>query len=134
MRSSTARTSPVAVPPAASAVADPVSGPVSGPVLGAAARVSDSGEVDWRVGAAGEQLTRVLPPIVSRGIALVPGERVRAVDPVRGDVLAEVYAGAGLMALQADAQLNLFFLDELGTLSAYRLGSHFTVVEGGEEG
>ncbi|WNG16475.1 PQQ-binding-like beta-propeller repeat protein [Cystobacter fuscus] len=98
--------------------------------LGAAARVSDSGEVDWRVGAAGEQLTRPLRPIVSRGVALVPGERVRAVDPVRGDVLAEVRAGAGLMALQADAQLNLYFLDELGTLSAYRLGSHFTLVGG----
>lgn len=98
--------------------------------LGAAARVSDTGEVDWRLGAAGEQLTRALKPIVSRGIALVPGERVRAVDPARGDVLAEVRAGAGLMALQADAQLNLFFLDELGTLSAFRLGSHFTVVGG----
>ncbi|WP_434389840.1 PQQ-binding-like beta-propeller repeat protein [Melittangium boletus] len=96
--------------------------------LGAAARVSDAGEVDWRVGAAGEQLTRALPPIVSRGVVLVPGERVRAVDPVRGDVLAEVRAGVGLMSLQADSRLNLYFLDEFGTLSAYRLGSHFAVV------
>lgn len=98
--------------------------------LGAAARVSDSGEVDWRVGAAGEQLTRALPPLVSRGVVLVPGERVRAVDPGSGSVLAEVRAGAGLMAMQADAQLNLFFLDESGILAAYRLGSHFTVVGG----
>jgi len=96
--------------------------------LGAAARVSDAGEVDWRVGAAGEQLTRALRPIVSRGVVLVPGERVRAVDPARGDVLAEVRAGVGLMSMQADSRLNLYFLDELGTLSAYRLGSHFTVV------
>jgi outer membrane protein assembly factor BamB len=96
--------------------------------LGAAARLSDEGEVDWRVGAAGEQLTRALPPIISRGVVLVPGERVRAVDPNSGGVLAEVRAGAGLMALQADSQLNLYFLDELGSLSAYRLGSHFAVV------
>ena len=81
------------------------------------------------MGAAGEQLTRALQPVVSRGVVLVPGERVRAVDLVRGDVLAEVRAGVGLMALQADARLNLYFLDELGTLSAFRLGSHFTVVE-----
>ncbi|MGZ3456989.1 MAG: outer membrane protein assembly factor BamB family protein, partial [Archangium sp.] len=98
--------------------------------LGAAARMSDEGEVDWRVGAAGEQLTRALQPVLSRGVVLVPGERVRAVDPDSGDVLAEVRAGAGLMALQADSQLNLYFLDELGTLSAYRLGSHFAVVGG----
>jgi hypothetical protein len=53
---------------------------------------------------------------------------VRAVDPDSGNVLAEVRAGAGLMALQADAQLNLYFLDELGTLSAYKLVSHFALV------
>ena len=37
-------------------------------------------------------------------------------------------AGPGLVALQADAQLNLLFLDDAGTLSAYRLVSHFAVV------
>jgi outer membrane protein assembly factor BamB len=97
--------------------------------LGAAARMSDDGEVDWRVGAAGEQLSKALLPVISRGVVLVPGERVRAVDPDSGNVLAEVRAGAGLTALQADAQLNLYFLDELGTLSAYKLTSHFAVVE-----
>jgi outer membrane protein assembly factor BamB len=96
--------------------------------LGAATRLNDEGEVDWRVGAAGEQLSKALQPIISRGVVLVPGERVRAVDPDSGDVLAEVRAGAGLMALQVDSQLNLYFLDELGTLSAYRLVSHFAVV------
>lgn len=96
--------------------------------LGAAARMTDEGEVEWRVGAAGEQLSKALPPLISRGVLLVPGERVRAVDPDSGNVLAEVRAGAGLMALQADAQLNLYFLDEFGTLSAYKLVSHFTVV------
>jgi outer membrane protein assembly factor BamB len=97
--------------------------------LGAAARLTEDGEVDWRVGAAGEQLSRALPPVLARGVVLVAGERVRAVDPDSGNVLAEVRAGAGLMALQADAQLNLYFLDELGTLSAYKLVSHFAVVE-----
>jgi hypothetical protein len=55
---------------------------------------------------------------------------VRAVDPKGGHVLAQVHAGAGLVALQADARLGLYFLDDAGTLSAYRLTSHFTVVEG----
>jgi len=96
--------------------------------LGAATRMTEEGEVEWRVGAAGEQLSKALPPIISRGVLMVPGERVRAVDPDTGHVLAEVRAGAGLTALQADAQLNLYFLDELGTLSAYKLVSHFAVV------
>ncbi len=96
---------------------------------GAAARVSASGTVDWRVGAAGEPLIRALPARTARGVTLVPGERVRAVDPRGGQVLAEVRVGVGLVALQADVRLNLYFLDDAGTLSAYRLASHFTVVE-----
>jgi hypothetical protein len=96
--------------------------------LGAAARVSSEGEVDWRVGAAGEPLVAALAALTVRGVVLVPGERVRAVDPKGGQVLGEVEAGVGLVSLQADARLNLYFLDELGTLSAYRLVSHFAVV------
>lgn len=107
--------------------------PMKGAVLvtsasGGTERVSDSGTVDWRVGASGEPLAAALPARTARGVVLIPGETVRAVDPQGGQVLAEVRAGAGLVALQADARLNLFFLDEAGVLSAYRLGSHFAVV------
>jgi outer membrane protein assembly factor BamB len=97
---------------------------------GAAARVDTTGELEWRVGAVGEPLARALPAKVSRGVVLIPGEQVRAVEPRGGQVLAEVRAGAGLVALQVDARLGLYFLDEAGTLSAYQLTSHFTVVEG----
>lgn len=97
---------------------------------GAAARVATSGELDWRVGAVGEPLSSALPARASRGVVIIPGEQVRAVDPKGGQVLAQVHAGAGLVALQADARLGLYFLDDAGTLSAYRLTSHFTVVEG----
>ncbi|RKH30115.1 hypothetical protein D7Y13_14920 [Corallococcus praedator] len=96
---------------------------------GAAARVSLSGQVDWRVGAAGEPLIAALPARTARDVTLVAGEVVRAVDPRGGQVLAEVRAGVGLVALQADVRLNLYFLDDAGTLAAYRLGSHFAVVE-----
>jgi hypothetical protein len=46
-------------------------------------------------------------------------------------VLAELEAGAGLVSLQADAQLNLYFLDETGRLAAHHLVSHFALVGGG---
>ncbi len=96
---------------------------------GAATRVDSSGEIAWRVGAVGEPLASALPAQASRGVVLIPGEHVRAVDPRGGQVLAEVRAGAGLVALQADSRLGLYFLVDSGTLSAYRLVSHFTVVE-----
>ncbi|MGE6758815.1 PQQ-binding-like beta-propeller repeat protein [Corallococcus interemptor] len=96
---------------------------------GAAARVALSGQVDWRVGAAGEPLITALPARTARDVTLIAGEVVRAVDPRGGQVLAEVRAGVGLVALQADVRLNLYFLDDAGTLSAYRLGSHFAVVK-----
>lgn len=97
---------------------------------GAAARVGLSGALEWRLGAAGEPLARALPARVARGVVLIPGEQVRAVEPRGGQVLAEVRAGAGLVNLQADSRLGLYFLDEAGTLTAYQLTTHFTVVEG----
>lgn len=97
---------------------------------GAAARVDTSGELSWRVGAVGEPLPAALPARTSRGVTLLAGDQVRAVDPKGGQVLGQVRAGAGLVALQVDARLGLYLLDDSGTLSAYRLVSHFTVVEG----
>ena len=96
---------------------------------GAAARVDMAGELQWRVGAVGEPLAQALPARVSRGVVILPGEQVRAVEPKGGQVLGEVAAGAGLSAIQTDSRLGLYLLDEAGTLSAYQLMSHFTVVE-----
>ncbi|HLL54809.1 MAG TPA: hypothetical protein VK447_14745, partial [Myxococcaceae bacterium] len=62
------------------------------------------------------------------GIVLLPGERVRAVDPKSGQVLGEIPADPGLCDLKVDNKLNLYLLDEHGSLRAYRLSTHFTVV------
>lgn len=95
---------------------------------GGAVLVSAEGHIDWRVGAAGEDLPVAIPPVLARGIVLLPGETVRAVDPKGGGVLAEVKAGLGLTDLVADARLNLYTLTEGGTLRAFRLRSHFAVL------
>ncbi|MBF5044117.1 PQQ-binding-like beta-propeller repeat protein [Aggregicoccus sp. 17bor-14] len=101
---------------------------------GGAARFGEDGRMAWRVGASGEPLSRALRPVPARGVVFLPGEQVRAVEPRGGHVLAEVEAGAGLVALEADAQLNLYLLDDAGTLSAYRLATHLAVVAGGDGG
>jgi outer membrane protein assembly factor BamB len=95
---------------------------------GAAASVSAKGHLDWRLGSAGEALEHDCPPVYVRGVLLVPGERLRAVDPRGGRVLGEFQAGLSLCALVADAKLNLYLLDEMGSLRAYRLTSHFAVL------
>ncbi len=104
-----------------------------GPVVvsdrtGAAVLVGLTGELEWRVGSAGEELPCSIAPQLKRQVLVLPGETVRAVDPKGGRVLAEVEAGLGLCDLKVDPRLNLYLLDEDGTLKAYRLSSHFAVV------
>lgn len=95
---------------------------------GAAALVGGDGQVEWRLGAVGEELAEAIAPSLVRGVLIIPGDSVRAVDPRGGRVLADVRAGAGLCDLKVDGKLNLYLLDEAGTLRAYRLTSHFAVV------
>ncbi len=95
---------------------------------GAATLVAVDGSVEWQLGAASAETSRPITPCFARGILLIPGEVVRAVDPRGGQVLAEVKAGVGLCDLKVDARLNLYLLDEEGTLSALRLASHLAVV------
>jgi hypothetical protein len=101
---------------------------------GAATRVTEDGTVEWVAGSAGERLSRLIAPHVARGVAVLPGETVRAVDASGGELLAEVRAGAGLCDLKADGRLNLYLLDEDGVLSAHQLATHLAVVKGGESG
>lgn len=95
---------------------------------GGAVLVNSDGRIDWRLGSAGEELLRPVPACLSRGVLLVPGETVRAVDPRGGRILAEVRAGADLCDLKVDGKLNLYLLDQEGTISAWRLSSHLAVV------
>lgn len=95
---------------------------------GAAVCVSATGELEWRLGESGEELPVAVPAQLRRGVLVLPGERIRAVAPKEGTVLAEVRAGPGLCALLTDARLNLYSLDEDGRLRAFRLASHLAVV------
>jgi len=97
---------------------------------GAAALLNSEGEVVWQLEPSGEELVRPVSPSLARGVVIVPGERIRVIDPANGSVLAEVAAGIELCDLKVDAKLSLYLLDEDGSLSAHRLLSHFAVVSG----
>jgi hypothetical protein len=95
---------------------------------GAAVSFSIDGHIEWRLGALESELLRSCPPAFARGVAVIPGETVRAVDVHSGEVLAELRAGIGLCDLKVDSKVNLYLLDEDGTLRALRLASHFAIV------
>jgi outer membrane protein assembly factor BamB len=95
---------------------------------GAAAFVSSDGQIDWVLGTAGAELPHKVSPAYARGVAVLAGEAVRAVDPRSGRLLAEVKVGPALTALAADRQLNLYLLMENGLLRALKLAAQLSVV------
>jgi hypothetical protein len=95
---------------------------------GAAARVRRDGRPAWRLGAAGKTGLEV-PPALHRGVLLVPGHPLRAVDVRTGRVLAELPSGKGLRALGVGPRLEVATLDEAGDLAVHRLATHFAVVD-----
>jgi outer membrane protein assembly factor BamB len=95
---------------------------------GSAARVRRNGRTAWRLGGAATAVTTVAP-LLERGVLLVPGESLRAVDPRTGRVLAELPGGRGIRALAVGPGLEVARLDEAGDLTLHRLASHFAVVD-----
>ncbi len=95
---------------------------------GAAAFVSSDGQIDWVLGTGGVELPHKVAPVFARGVVVLAGETVRAVDPRSGRLLAEVKVGPALTALGADRQLNLYLLMENGLLRALKLAAQLSVV------
>lgn len=95
---------------------------------GAAAAVSADGQLEWVLGAAGDELADLPAPALRRGVLVVAGEKIRAVDPRGGRVLAELQAGRGLLDVAVDGRLNVYALDDAGVLKAWKLGTTLAVV------
>src|SRR5262249_26302407 len=97
---------------------------------GSAALLSSEGDLTWQVPSAGEELAVSVPPAYLRGLIVLPGERVRIVEPRGAEVLAEIPAGGGLCGLEVDRRVIIYLLDYDGMLKAYRLASHYALVKG----
>ncbi len=95
---------------------------------GAAAFVSSDGQIDWVLGTAGNELPHAVAPAHARGVVVLAGEVVRAVDPRTGRTLAELKVGPALTALAADRALNLYLLMENGLLRSLKLAAQLSVV------
>ncbi len=67
------------------------------------------------------------PPVVARGVALVPGEQVEALDVSTGKALGHARLSAPVRLL-ADAELNAWGMDAEGVVTAVRLETHLSVV------
>jgi len=66
-------------------------------------------------------------PVVARGVALVAGEEVEALEVTTGRVLGTPRLGAPVR-LVADAALHVWALDAEGVLAAARLATHLSVL------
>ena len=96
---------------------------------GSTTRVDAQGRIEWRLG--GQAVRSVAPPVLRRGVLLVAGETVRAVDPRSGRVVAELEAAGGVHALAATGALDVAVLDAAGDLGVWKLGGSLGVVDDG---
>ncbi|GEJ57325.1 outer membrane protein assembly factor BamB family protein [Anaeromyxobacter diazotrophicus] len=69
-----------------------------------------------------------VPPLAARGVALVPGDGVAALELATGRPLGHARLGAPAR-LAASAELDLWALDAEGALFAARLASHLSVID-----
>lgn len=84
---------------------------------GGAALVTVEGELSWVVGGHdGPEPTRALTPVTRRGVVLVPGPVVRAIDAASGRELAALALQHPLADWAVDAKLGLTLLEENGRL------------------
>lgn len=95
---------------------------------GAAASVSADGQLEWVLGAAGDELADLPRPSLRRGVLVLAGEKIVAVDPRGGRVLAQLQAGRGLLDVAVDGRLNVYGLDDAGVLKAWKLSTTLAVV------
>jgi PQQ-like domain len=95
---------------------------------GSAVRVDGRGRIDWRLGA--QPVRSPAAPVLRRGVLLVAGDTVRAVDVHSGRVVAELEGMGGIHALSATSALDVAVLDAAGDLGVWKLGASLGVVEG----
>ena len=91
--------------------------------------VSAPGQLEWVLGGGeGAELSRVLPPQLRRGVALIPGPEVRAVELTSGRVLASLALDGSLIDWAVDARLGLHLLESTGRLRSLSLSGAVSVV------
>ena len=92
------------------------------------ASVASDGQLEWVLGAAGDELADLPKPSLRRGVLVLAGEKIRAVDPRGGRILAELPAGRGLLDVAVDGKLNVYSLDDAGALKAWKLSTTLAVL------
>ena len=95
---------------------------------GACAAIDRSGATIWTLRAAcAHPPPANPPPVVARGVALVPSEEVAAIDARTGAFLGGVPIPAPVR-LVCDAALNAWGVDAEGVITAVRLETHLSVL------
>jgi hypothetical protein len=116
----------------------PIAGPLAAAALSASLLVKNAAGACAALGRDGEALwtharetpdppPANVPPVCARGVALVAGEQVLALDPASGALLGAARVGAPVR-LQVGEDLSLVAMDAAGVVTAARLATHLSVL------
>jgi hypothetical protein len=94
---------------------------------GACAGLDRAGDVRWSRSPEVRPAPSAAPPVVARGVALVPAEGVEVLDAATGEGLGHARMPPPFR-LVADAALRLWGMDAEGVVTSLRLETHLSVV------
>lgn len=103
-------------------------GVIASDARGVAVRVLPDGQIDWVLGASGDELGGPLAPQLSRKLLVIPGPVIRVVEPLTGRVLSELDVGPHLTDYALDKKFTLYTYTEPGTLQAFTPGTLLSIV------
>jgi outer membrane protein assembly factor BamB len=104
------------------------SGVIGCDARGVAVRLLPDGEIDWVLGANGDELSHALAPRLARKLLVIPGPAIRVVEPLTGRVLSELDLGPHLTDFALDSKFTLYTYTEPGTLQAFTPGTLLSVI------
>ncbi len=117
--------------PGAPALSECAGGVLAKSADGSSALLDRAGAVLWsRPGRALHPPPANPPALVARGVALVPGEGVAALDAATGELLGELPLPAPVR-LAASPSLDAWSVDAAGVVTAARLETHLSLLPGG---
>ena len=103
-------------------------GVIASDARGVAVRLMPDGQIDWVLGANGDELSQPLAPQFARKLLVIPGPAIRVVEPSTGRVLSELDVGPHLTDYVLDSKFTLYTYTEPGTLQAFTPGTLLSVV------
>lgn len=104
------------------------SGVIASDARGVTVRLLPNGEIDWVLGANGDELGRAIAAQLVRKLLVIAGPAIRVVEPSTGRVLSELDVGPHLTDFAIDSRFTLYTYTEPDLLQAFGPGTLLSIV------